>query len=315
MNLHDLLPLVSVPYRLSNLLALPNSRRSNHVRVLIYHDLQPDLYPQFFSQLVFLSKSWTFISPATFESYLQGGLVLPSRSLLLTFDDGFKSNIDIAKHILAPLGITAIFFVVSDFIAQQTQTSARNFIANFIQPNSRPRELPQCWENMDLSDLKELLSYGHTIGAHTKTHQNLALTPPSRLTEEIVNSADNLEELLSTKIRHFAHPFGTYSSISSSSLDLISQRFEFIHTGLRGINSITHPSRVICRDAASLQDQMLNYYLYDDHYLRSLLEGAADLVYARKVRKLRRKLAVKPPLGHSKILPSVNYITTNRKSL
>lgn len=47
---------------------------------------------------------------------LAGDETINGRNLLLSFDDGFASNRDVAEKILNPLDIKALFFVVSDFV-------------------------------------------------------------------------------------------------------------------------------------------------------------------------------------------------------
>ena len=45
-----------------------------------------------------------------FEDMLNGRIPIEGRNLLVTFDDGFKSNLQISKEVLEPLDIQAIFF-------------------------------------------------------------------------------------------------------------------------------------------------------------------------------------------------------------
>ena len=65
--------------------------RSKHIRVLLYHDIAPEEHEVFESQLGWLSRHWTFISPDQFTSLIKGEATIQNNSLLLTFDDGFAS--------------------------------------------------------------------------------------------------------------------------------------------------------------------------------------------------------------------------------
>ena len=51
---------------------------------------------------------------------------------MLTFDDGFYSNYIIAKEVLKPLGIKAIFFVTTEFIDSKNKDLQQNFIKQNI---------------------------------------------------------------------------------------------------------------------------------------------------------------------------------------
>ena len=52
-------------------------------------------------------KEYKFINPYNLSSSLNKNKIKPN--LLLTFDDGFSSNIHICKDILEPRGIKALF--------------------------------------------------------------------------------------------------------------------------------------------------------------------------------------------------------------
>ena len=47
---------------------------------------------------------------------ISGSEPIQGNNLLITFDDGLISNRIVAEKVLNPLGINAIFFVVTDFI-------------------------------------------------------------------------------------------------------------------------------------------------------------------------------------------------------
>ena len=53
---------------------------------------------------------------------------MKGKNLLITFDDGFKSNFYIAKTILKSLNIKAVFFVPSDFIKIKKNQISKNLL-------------------------------------------------------------------------------------------------------------------------------------------------------------------------------------------
>jgi peptidoglycan/xylan/chitin deacetylase (PgdA/CDA1 family) len=95
------------------------------LRVLCYHQInphRPDRFSvtpdQFDSQLRYLLASgFNFIRPLDLIS----GRRLPDRPLLLTFDDGYVDNLQLAQPILRRYGARATIFVVSAYAGGQAQ--------------------------------------------------------------------------------------------------------------------------------------------------------------------------------------------------
>ena len=280
---HALLALAYQPARVARFVAeRVGVTRADRLRILLYHDIPASDERRLEAQLRWLGKRWRFASPAQAEAMLSGAEPISGRHLLVTFDDGYASNRAIAERVLEPLGIRALFFVVSDFVGMLDQEEIRRFIATriLLLPGSRAGELSPALGNMRWRDLEVLLERGHAIGAHTRTHARLAdLNSDAELEDEIITSANTLAERLGVSIRHFAYPFGATSFFSGRALAIARRRFPFIHTGLRGDNA---PGTLLCalrRDAASHQDASLNYSAMDDVLVGSFLEGAADLRY------------------------------------
>ena len=63
-----------------------------HVRVLTFHHVPEEEMKALRTLLNYLSRSWQFISPDEFERFMNNEISLEKSSLLVTFDDGFKSN-------------------------------------------------------------------------------------------------------------------------------------------------------------------------------------------------------------------------------
>src|SRR5690606_15026423 len=80
------------------------------IPVLMYHDLtkvkQSDNVSvlevkNFEEQMAYLKKNnWTAITPRQLELWVQGKLKLPEKSVLITFDDGYESTIELGYPIL-----------------------------------------------------------------------------------------------------------------------------------------------------------------------------------------------------------------------
>ena len=252
----------------------------NVLRVLLYHDIAPKDQARFADQLRWLARSWTFISPERFAAMSSGEVPIKGRNLLLTFDDGFASNRVIAEQILNPLGIRALFFVISDFVDIEDPIAAREFISQNIYPGRRPEELPDHWLNMRWADLDALVKQGHSVGSHTRTHARLSTLEHQDLEQEIVASADRIELRLGIPVKHFAYTFGDVGSFSEQAMLIAQKRYQFIYSGLRGNNIDGVSNFAIRRDSSAVQDSANNYSVFPNHLLGTFLEGSADKYYA-----------------------------------
>src|SRR6267143_1024418 len=110
---------------------------------------------------------------------------LPSRPIVLTFDDGYADFFTTAVPILQSHGFTATSFVISGRLGW----------AGFMTPNQ-----------VVAAD-----SMGFTIGAHTVDHVALAAQAPARATWEMKQSKLTLEELLGHPVLDFAYPYGSFN--------------------------------------------------------------------------------------------------------
>jgi len=279
MNLKNFaLYILYFPFLIINrLFILLGLREDCRVRVILFHDIPEGAIETFREKILYLSKKWNFISPNEFENHLNGSLRLSGDNLLLTFDDGYKSNRVVAEEVLDQLSIKAIFFIISSFLDVKERKIINEFVKNNLFPEWKSSKTPIEVSNlkpMTSEDLNFLISKGHAIGAHTTTHANLAsIESDSRLHEEIIQCGDKLEDKLGVKIKHFSFGFGNVCFFSKDALKLAKTRYEFIHTGMRGLNKRKGKKWAIRRDPLSLDDTST----LDN----SFLEGAADYRYKK----------------------------------
>ncbi|MFL0459403.1 polysaccharide deacetylase family protein [Kytococcus sedentarius] len=112
----------------------------------------------------------------------------------LTFDDGFYSNLDMARR-LARLDLQACFYVPTDVIGLPKHQSDAFF------------RRPQAEGVMGWAALEELRSLGHHVGSHCRQHKPLAGTSPAHAEDQVKGSLALLKERLGAA-DHFAWPFG-----------------------------------------------------------------------------------------------------------
>ena len=119
---HRLLAAAYYPLKGTKIIGRPLGLASrDRLRVLVYHDVAPHELARFTDQLLWLRRSWNFVSPDRFARMVSGAERMRGRNLLLAFDDGFTSNRVVAEEVLNPIGIRALFFVVSALVGSRPQ--------------------------------------------------------------------------------------------------------------------------------------------------------------------------------------------------
>ena len=259
----------------------------NRLRVLLYHDISLEEEESFYNQLVWLKKDWNFVTPIQFEEMILGRIPIIGNNLLITFDDGLLSNRVVAEKILNPMGIKAIFFIISEFAKIKEPSEARKFISLNLIPGSKLQDIPSQWSNLQWHDLSALVKQGHSIGHHTRTHKRLdKFTSKAQLEDEILISARDIEINLGIKVNHFAYTYGDIDSFSREALLIASRKFGFVYSGIRGNNFNHISSMVIRRDAAASQYLNNEYKIFNNKLLDAFLDGFADFSYINSRKKL-----------------------------
>ena len=103
---------------------LTERRRQSPV-VLCYHGVVPDEIAQdperygnlvglseFTEQMSLLARTMTPVTPSAFDDWLHNGSPLPEKSVLVTFDDGYRNNLSHAAGVLQKFGIPAVLFAI-----------------------------------------------------------------------------------------------------------------------------------------------------------------------------------------------------------
>lgn len=144
---------------------------------------------QFRQQMKMLADSgYHTISPDQLYAYLTTGAALPSKPVLLTFDDGDLDQYTEALPILNKHGFKGTFFIMTVAIGRRGK-----------QPY------------MDKTQIKALADAGHTIGCHTWDHHNVKKYQGQDWVTQLEEPTKKLEEITGKPIRYFAYPFGLWN--------------------------------------------------------------------------------------------------------
>lgn len=267
---------------LENFYKLIGDTNKEQTRVLIFHDIERKNFNKFEKLLNFIMKNFYILTPEEFKISLEKkniNQIENKKKILITFDDGYKSQKQITEKYLNPNNLKALFFIVSDFITINNKNQAQLFVKNNFYKNKNDIILDDGIENMSIEDINFLINSGHTLGAHTKTHVQLSsIKNESELISEIIDCKIKLENLFKkVDINDFAYTFGDYESIDKNSLNIISKYYKYIYSGLRG-NNLEIKKNIVRRDAINMWEPIgvINCYL----------NGYLDFIYKKKINSL-----------------------------
>lgn len=243
-----------------------------HFRALMFHSVLPSVEATFREFIEHCLKVYSFVSPGQAEAILHGcGEVVRTAGpppCLVTFDDGLLSSYSVARSVLEPNGIKALFFVNPGLIDVFGRKSG-GASSDAADPESI----------MSWREVEHLIEAGHVIGSHGLLHRQLAGLRPAELQEEVEGAQTLFETRLAFRPAWFAFPFGRLTSIDVAALERIRACHTFCCSGLRGLNGqSTHPL-AIRRDAITLNAGPLRYQDY-------VIQGGLDLLYRRRAERL-----------------------------
>jgi peptidoglycan/xylan/chitin deacetylase (PgdA/CDA1 family) len=255
---------------LYKLFAFFNFKKNCHFRILMLHDIKRKNFKKLESNLKFLKKNYNFINPNQLN---KNQFPKNKKNLLLTFDDGFKSNFIFANTVLKKLKIKAVFFVVADLI------NSNNYIKDRIIKNIYPERTTlkiSKYNLMSWHDLRILEKTGHVIGSHTKSHLRLnKIKSLNILKEEIISPIYIFKKNRIKRPNFFAYSFGDFYSFNKKCFDIAKSKYEFIFSGIRGDN--IKFNKILFRD--NIEDcynlEMINFFI----------KGYSDFLY-EKFRKI-----------------------------
>ncbi len=172
------------------------------VPILVYHnmDAQPkgrlvQSAASFEQQMRYLkTEGYRTLTLAEFLEFTRLNRQLPKKSVVLTFDDGYKSFKQFAYPVLKELGFTATLFVYTDYVG-----AGRNALS---------------W-----SDIKALQAEGFDIQAHSKTHGDLRRAPgetqaqfDQRMQAELAQPRELFRRQLGQAPETIAYPYGRWDA-------------------------------------------------------------------------------------------------------
>lgn len=195
--------LIALPHGVGHFRAAPaptmiRGPRSLSVPILMYHligtppagEPYPDLFVSrhdFVLQMRYLeAHGFTAVTLAQVNAFWHGKGRLPAKPVVLTFDDGYRSDWVVAAPILQRIGWPGVL----------------NLCMNAVRPHG---DLP-------VPLVHGLVRAGWEVDDHTLTHPDLTTLDAAGLHREIVVSRAVLQALTGEKVSFFCYPSGAYDA-------------------------------------------------------------------------------------------------------
>jgi peptidoglycan/xylan/chitin deacetylase (PgdA/CDA1 family) len=152
--------------------------------------------PEFVGYLSCLREhGWRVIDAATLVRGLSDLADLGPRAALITFDDGYRSVLEVAAPVLRRFGYPAVVFVPTAHVGR----GSHSFDADSGEPNE-----PLC----DWGELAELERCGVSVQSHGVTHRGFSRLDAAQRDEELQRSREVLESRLQKPVELFSFPYG-----------------------------------------------------------------------------------------------------------
>jgi peptidoglycan/xylan/chitin deacetylase (PgdA/CDA1 family) len=133
-----------------------------------------------------------------------------ANAVALTFDDGFVNFGDVAAPLLAEHGLPSTLFVVADAVGKTNRW-----------PGGSDRGVPEL-PLLNWDSLGRLEGQGVDIGAHTRTHANLARVPSGQLRDEIIGCDERIHAEIGQTPSVFAYPYG---GVTDAAVGIVASRY------------------------------------------------------------------------------------------
>ena len=162
--------------------------------VLMYHSIDYEKGNElrvpkevFREQMKYLKeKGYTTLTLDELYSFLIKDKPVPEKSVVITFDDGYKDNYENAYPVLKEFGFNATIFVITSTI-----DTDKGYLTS--------------------KQLKELEANGIDIESHTVNHEQLDKLQYNKQLDTLKNSKDYIEKTLGKPSKYIAYPFGKWN--------------------------------------------------------------------------------------------------------
>jgi peptidoglycan/xylan/chitin deacetylase (PgdA/CDA1 family) len=139
----------------------------------------------FREQMKFLADNgYHTILPDQLYDYLVKGITLPSKPIMISFDDSHVEQYGFARDEMNKYGFKGVYFIMTVSLG-------------------RPGYMTK-------DQVKQLADEGNIIGSHTWNHSNVRNYSGEDWITQIDKPSQQLEKITGTPVKYFAYPFGLW---------------------------------------------------------------------------------------------------------
>lgn len=131
-------------------------------------------------------NGYTTLTMAELNDYLLKNQPIPEKSVIITFDDGYRDNYTNAFPILKEFNMKATIFVISSYLNRDLYLTS--------------------------DEINEMSEYGFDIESHTVSHKKLSTLSYKEQLKELKNSKETIENLTHKQVISIAYPEGKYNN-------------------------------------------------------------------------------------------------------
>lgn len=233
------------------------------VPILMYHDLEGDSLPaaRFEEQIAALANAgYTAVTLADLRAYVEQGAELPEKPIVITFDDGYLSNMTYGLPILEKYGMKATIFVIGCSVGKDTYKDT----GVAMRPHF---SIEQAREMMDTGLI--------TIGSHGYDFHEVEGRDKDPIRQGILRRADETEEEYAAFLREdcrrqnellypilggdvdiLAFPYGLHDTLSEI---LLREAGVYATVTINpGMNTIVKgiPQSLLCMDRCNMDESV-----------------------------------------------------------
>lgn len=192
---------------------MSNVRSYIYVPVLMYHSIGKGYTEKYVVPKGLFKVQMDFLQRAGFRPItslallhsLRYGTRVPNKSVVLTFDDGYRDFLENAWPVLLKYSYPSTVFIITDFVGRRDSFNVGSGYAKRLL----------AW-----NEIKQLATTGVCFGSHSCTHLPLTSLPEKVQESEVTCSKKKLEDRLGEKVDFFSYP---YSDVNPQITNLVRQ--------------------------------------------------------------------------------------------
>jgi peptidoglycan/xylan/chitin deacetylase (PgdA/CDA1 family) len=183
---------------------------NSSIPVLMYHSIDyekgnelripKDIFEKHMKYLK--DNKYTTLTMNEFYSFVKNNKPVPKKSVLITFDDGYRDNYINAYPILKKFDFKATIFVITSTVDKDSHY-------------------------LSSKEIKEMVDNGIDIESHTVNHDKLEGLSYDDQVKTLKASKQFLEKVMNKKVDYIAYPYGSYNDNTEKAAEACGYKMAF----------------------------------------------------------------------------------------